>query len=527
MLAGARGAPPGLRIVRDEPEPIILAHEPPFRIGEAEFRPQTREVIFGGDTTIVEPRVMQVLVALERAKGSVVSKDDLAARCWEGRIVGEDAINRVISRLRAVAEKQAGGQFRVETITKVGSRLIPVDGRVDSVDVAPSPASDRQVGRRGFLIGGAAVATAAATGGAWTLLRPSPMPSGERALLDDARQSIYKGSVEDANNAVGKLRQATAKAPNIAEAWGLLALAYAWSSAFAPSSQRANLGTRELAARQRAFALEPYQGDALAAGILSTRDYRNWYAYDLACQEALRHHPEHPVLNCLMGAVLAQTGRDRESLSFTDSALVKAPLSPRLLTCRALTLWNLGMLDEADAAIEHATELLPRYYGIWFTNLYYLAYEGRAREAAAMIDDVDSRPLGIPEWNYDLTTLHIHALASGEPAMIRKALDAFKAAASRGTGFTENAAIFAAYVGDLDEAFRLLNALYFNRGFAMSDAYFAKEQGMYSGAERSTYNLFGRPNAAIRRDPRFALLTRELGLDDYWARTNSRSLVNF
>jgi hypothetical protein len=144
-----------------------------------------------------------------------------------------------------------------------------------------------------------------------------------------------------------------------------------------------------------------------------------------------------------------------------------------------------------------------------------------------MIDDVDSRPLGIPEWNYDLTTLHIHALASGEPAMIRKALDAFKAAASRGTGFTENAAIFAAYVGDLDEAFRLLNALYFNRGFAMSDAYFAKEQGMYSGAERSTYNLFGRPNAAIRRDPRFALLTRELGLDDYWARTNSRSLVNF
>ena len=92
--------------------------------------------MFAGERSIVEPRVMQLLVALHRAEGAVVSKDDLAALCWEGRIVGEDAINRVVSRLRRVAEKQAGGQFRVETITKVGYRLLsrrtkavePLDG---------------------------------------------------------------------------------------------------------------------------------------------------------------------------------------------------------------------------------------------------------------------------------------------------------------------------------------------------------------------------------------------------------------
>ena len=78
---------------------------------------------------------------------------------------------------------------------------------------------------------------------------------------------------------------------------------------------------------------------------------------------------------------------------------------------------------------------------------------------------------------------------------------------------------------DLDASFQILNALYFNRGFTMPDAYFAKEQGMYSGEERHTYGLFGRPIAPIRRDPRFAVLTRELGLDDYWRRTNSRLSV--
>jgi hypothetical protein len=29
--------------------------------------------------------------------------------------------------------------------------------------------------------------------------------------------------------------------------------------------------------------------------------------------------------------------------------------------------------------------------------------------------------------------------------------------------------------------------------------------------------------SSFRRDPRFAVLTRDLGLDDYWARTKSRS----
>jgi hypothetical protein len=59
----------------------------------------------------------------------------------------------------------------------------------------------------------------------------------------------------------------------------------------------------------------------------------------------------------------------------------------------------------------------------------------------------------------------------------------------------------------------------------MPDMYFAKEQGMYAGRERHTYNLFRRPVSALRRDPRFAVLTREIGLDDYWRRTNSRAMV--
>lgn len=69
---------------------------------------------------------MLVLVALHQAGGRVVSRDELIARCWEGRIVGEAAINRAVSRVRDLG-RNLGDAFQLETIAKVGYRLI-LDG---------------------------------------------------------------------------------------------------------------------------------------------------------------------------------------------------------------------------------------------------------------------------------------------------------------------------------------------------------------------------------------------------------------
>lgn len=506
--------------------PIVLAHELPFRVGDAEFHPATREILFGGETAIIEPRVMQLLVALHRADGGVVSKDDLAALCWEGRIVGEDAINRVVSRARSVGEKRAGGQFRIETITKVGYRLVTANGQaLDALHPATPEPTERTIGRRDLVIAGTAVTALAAAGIGWTWFEPNRIPHDARLLMDDARNSLYQATVEQTTNAVGKLRQATQLAPENAEAWGLLSLAYANSAASAPMDRRSNLIARAEEAKRRAFAVETDQPDAVAAGLFMLPLFRNWYNFEQACRTALSRHPDHPVIQTLLGYLLIQVGRDREALSLYESALRRAPLSAPSLLSQAIILWDLGRFDEADTVVDHAIGLLPGQYGFWFTKLYYLMFNGRAKEAVAMVDDTANRPMGIPDWNFELVGMGARAIASGDHAAIRIAVSAWSAAAEKGTGFTENAAILAAFAGDVDESFRLLNALYFNRGFAMPDAYFSKDQRMYSGVERHTYTLFRRPIAAIRRDPRFAALTSELGLDDYWARTNSRPLV--
>lgn len=101
--------------------PIDLAGEADFRLGDLEVRPSTRQVVSGGQRDAVEPRVMRVLVLLARRRGLVVSRDELISACWDGRIVGDDAINRCIVQLRKLAEK--GGGFEIETVPRVGYLL--------------------------------------------------------------------------------------------------------------------------------------------------------------------------------------------------------------------------------------------------------------------------------------------------------------------------------------------------------------------------------------------------------------------
>jgi len=119
------------------PGRVVLAHEPPFALGKANVDPATRQIEAAGRSETLEPRVMQVLVALARAGGSIVTRDELINRCWDGRIVGEDAINRTLSRIRQVAADIGGGSFKIETVTKVGYRI---SAGTDLADEARQPA---------------------------------------------------------------------------------------------------------------------------------------------------------------------------------------------------------------------------------------------------------------------------------------------------------------------------------------------------------------------------------------------------
>ena len=105
--------------------PVVLAHELPFRLGALQVEPALRLVSTDdGREEILQPRTMQVLVSLARSAGKILSRDDLTESCWSGTLVGDDSINRVIAQLRKLADGIGDQRFAIETITKVGYRLI-------------------------------------------------------------------------------------------------------------------------------------------------------------------------------------------------------------------------------------------------------------------------------------------------------------------------------------------------------------------------------------------------------------------
>lgn len=170
---------------------IDLATAPPFRIGLLTVEPALRQVVAASSVTL-EPRVMQVLVQLAMANGAIVSRDELVRQCWEGRIVGDDAINRVIARLRRLLDDHGDAAARIETITKVGYRLVgpvvliaPI-ARPPMASETPLPAAAPAVApalplpdparRSGWWRVAAMVAVVAVAALVWRVARPEPAP---------------------------------------------------------------------------------------------------------------------------------------------------------------------------------------------------------------------------------------------------------------------------------------------------------------------------------------------------------------
>jgi TolB-like protein len=115
---------------------INLAGVSDFLIGSVRVRPARRQLLLRPDEVrSLEPRVMQVLVALAQAGGEVVSRDQLNELCWDGRVVGDDAVNRCILVLRRIARSIDPPPFEIETVPRVGYALKVPDGGL------PAPAS--------------------------------------------------------------------------------------------------------------------------------------------------------------------------------------------------------------------------------------------------------------------------------------------------------------------------------------------------------------------------------------------------
>jgi len=111
-----------------------------FRIGAWEVHPLTGEVSGTGTSTHLEPKVMEVLVALAQRPGEVVEREELLRRVWGNRAaVSDEPLTRCIAELRrALGDSRQTPAF-IQTIPKRGYRLL--SGVAPLVPTAVAPIS--------------------------------------------------------------------------------------------------------------------------------------------------------------------------------------------------------------------------------------------------------------------------------------------------------------------------------------------------------------------------------------------------
>jgi TolB-like protein/tetratricopeptide (TPR) repeat protein len=109
--------------------------------GDCEIDLERRELRRAKHAIHVEPQVFDLLAYLVQNRGRVVSKDDLIASVWGGRIVSESTLTSRVNAARKAVGDSGRNQKLIRTIPRRGLRFVgDVHMQVD--DAQPAPPGD-------------------------------------------------------------------------------------------------------------------------------------------------------------------------------------------------------------------------------------------------------------------------------------------------------------------------------------------------------------------------------------------------
>jgi TolB-like protein len=153
-----------------------------------------RELRRGDAAVAVEPQVLDLLICLVENRNRVVTKDDLIASVWGGRIVSDATLTSRIYAARKAIGDNGHGQKLIRTISRKGLRFIG-DVRAQTNGAEAEPAVDQPPQEQP---------------------RPLPWPAPERPAIavlpfdnmsgDPAQEGFSDGITEDVITALSKLR---------------------------------------------------------------------------------------------------------------------------------------------------------------------------------------------------------------------------------------------------------------------------------------------------------------------------------
>ncbi|MFL6759262.1 hypothetical protein [Sphingomonas sp.] len=494
-----------------------LANRADFDAGPLHVSPARRLIEGPAGSASLEPIVMKVFLLLLDAGGSVVTRDDLFGNAWGGVYVGDDSLNRAIALVRKIAAETAPGLFEIETIPRTGYRL--TGDIIQVFEESSTVAADSLVSRRGVIGGGAAAVVLVGGGALWWARRSGSNPRfdavmarGEEAFRNGTAFEDWAVTPKDTPDMVKLYEEAVRLQPDSAGAWGRLAYFRSARTEDASKQDAPTVVANAQAAIRRALELDPREPNARVGMFLLQGPMLDWAARDGLLRGVLSTDPTNlPAMMELM-PLLQAAGLTRESWMWNERILRASPFMRSALVVRALKLWILGKVREADDVIDRVRGLWPDYWFGNYARFTIFALTGRPAAARAILGDVHLFD-GFPSRETWLTALD--ALESPTPSAIETARRACVDTAGRFPALASDMVMQLCALGLPDTAFEVTQGFLLWRGkFLSIDR--ANGRAVENYNRRMTQWMFTPPVATMRADPRFGKLCDEFGLTAYW-----------
>lgn len=354
-----------------------MGHREVFHFGEFLLDVQERRFQRGADAVRLAPKAFDVLVALLRHPGRLVSKDELLARVWPDSFVEEGILTVHVSALRRTLGDETRPSTYIETVARSGYRFVAPVRRVDDAD-DDSPT-----------------------------LNPVARPVELYESVGRGRSHLLSASYFDVPHAVAAFRTAIEIDATYPPAHAGLARALCAQAELRTMPHLSAFAEAEALAL-RALAIDSACVDAhVALGtILFLRDW-DWPAAERRLRRALALDPAHTEGLVQYGALMEALGRLDEGLQFKQQALVRSPRSPWLLVQIAASYWHQRKHDQTVAWAERALDLDPTH--LLAMSLLSFVHSKRGDLVSFLEENLNrAAPPGMP----DEAVLHIRQIVN-------------------------------------------------------------------------------------------------------------------